>query len=197
MSSTRAWLFRVLVLASGGLLAYSWFTPWWSAYVRELGGRDHIVIMPWILDVDKDKLGMFMDLVTGYDLPVWFFPAMWAYLGIVIAALLFSLFAKDKVIKVWKGTFNLPSLIIGIAGFSYIVVAITMVIVTTIMIGDALGMKFIGVTSIYVEGVTQEGGGQGFVVADLQLGYWLAWGAGTLLIILALLRNKIIGKRDT
>jgi hypothetical protein len=30
--------------------------------------------------------------------------------------------------------------------------------------------------------------------SSLRLGYWLAWATGALLIVLALLRNKIIGR---
>jgi hypothetical protein len=120
---------------------------------------------------------------------------MWAYLGIVIAALLFSLWAKDKDIRIWKAGFKLPSLIIGVAGFSYIVVLVTAAIVATIKTGEVLDMQLIGTTAIALEGGTGEAGSSGFIVADARLGYWLAWGAGTLLILLALLRNKIIGKR--
>ena len=154
MSSTRAWLFRVLVLASGGLLLYSWFMPWWSAYIRELVGKEHMVIRPWGLEVDKSALGEYLELVTGYDLPSWFPQAMWAYLGIVIAALLFSLWAKDKDLKFWKVRFTLPSLIIGIVGFSYIVVLVTAAIVATIKTGDAIRRHLIGTTSISIYGVT-------------------------------------------
>ncbi len=195
MSSTRAWLFRVLVLASGGFLLYSWLAPWWSAFIRELPGKEHMVIRPWGLELDN-VLDPYMDLAAGWELPSWFPQAMWAYLGIVIAVLLFSLWAKDKDIRIWKAGFKLPSLIIGVAGFSYIVVLVTAAIVATIKTGDVLDMQLIGTTAIALEGGTGEAGSSGFIVADALLGYWLAWGAGTLLIVLALLRNKIIGKSD-
>ncbi len=192
MSSTRDWLFRVLVLASGGLLLYSWFIPWWSAHIIEVGGIDHIVIYPFGLQVNLEGVHSFID-VAANDLPAWVTPFMWAYVGIAIAALLYSLFAKDKEIRVWKVRFTLPSLTIGIVGFSYIVVAATAVTVLAIKAG-AFGVPVIGtVITDYIDEI------EGYVnlVTSLRFGYWLAYGAGTLLIVLALLRNKIIGKRDT
>ncbi len=191
MSSTRAWLFRVLVLASGGLLLYSWLIPWWSARIMEVGGKDHIVIYPFGLQVNLEGVHSFID-VAANDLPAWVTPFMWAYVGIAIAALLYSLFAQDKEIRVWKVRFTLPSLTIGIVGFSYIVVAVIMVIIASIKTGD-LGVELIGtvITDEYdeIEGYVN-------VRSGLVLGYWLAYVAGTLLILLALLRNKIIGKSD-
>ncbi len=189
MSSTRAWLFRVLVLASGGLLLYSWFQPWWSAYAIGYPGKEHLLIRPWGLEVDKTIIGPYLGSVTGWEMPALLTPAMWTYLAIAIAALLFSLWAKDKDLKFWKVRSTLPSWTIGIVGFSYIVVLVTMVIVAAIKTGEVVGMKLIGSTVLSVAGDT------GPMVADLQLGYWLAYGAGTLLIVLALLRNKIIGQR--
>jgi hypothetical protein len=162
--------------------------PWWSAYVVGSPGKEHIMIRPWGLELDLTVVGPYLGLVTGYEMPVWLTPTMWAYLGIVIAGLLFSLWAKDKELKLWKVRSTLPSLIIGIVGFSYIVVLVTMFIVATIKTGDVLGLKLIGTTVVSI------GGNRGTIVSDLQLGYWLAWSAGTLLIVLALLRNKIIGK---
>jgi hypothetical protein len=192
MSSTRAWLFRVLVLASGGLLLYSWFQPWWSARVMAVVGEHHVVIHPFGLEVILEDIYNFID-VAAADIPAWVTPVMWAYLAIAIAALLFSLWAKDKELKLWKVRFTLPSWTIGIVGFSYIVVAVTMFIIATMKTAD-LGIPLIGITE--TQGFEVLEGLSVSIKSDLQLGYWLAYGAGTLLILLALLRNKIIGRSD-
>jgi hypothetical protein len=46
----RTWLFRGLVLASVGLLVWSWFMPWWSAWVWAIDVKDAVVIRPWGLE---------------------------------------------------------------------------------------------------------------------------------------------------
>jgi hypothetical protein len=171
-------------------LLYSWFIPWWSVRIVE-DDMDHVWLHPWGLEVTKEA-ALYIDL-SAAEMPVWFTPAMWAYLGIVVAALLFSLWAKDKELKLWKVRSTLPSWTIGIVGFSYIVVAATAVTVLAIKAG-AFGVPVIGtVITDYIDEI------EGYVnlVTSLRFGYWLAYGAGALLILLALLRNKIIGKRDT
>ena len=41
------WVFRVLLVAAGAFMVYSWFAPWWSATVAGLPGKDQLVMRPW------------------------------------------------------------------------------------------------------------------------------------------------------
>ncbi len=185
MSILRVWIFRVLVLASGGLLLYSWLMPWWSFRIYELW-TDVAVIRPWGIEIDAPR--DYLYLIAGSDMPGWFGPVMWTYLGIVIAALLFSLSARNKGFKLWRIRFRLPSFIIGFVGFSYIVVVVLAVIIAAIRTGDYFDMPLIGDYFIKISESEYSD-----TSASLLLGYWLACGVGPLLLVLALLRSKIIG----
>lgn len=188
MKNARASLFRVFVVVSGGLLLYSWFVPWWAARVQELRGTDHVVIHPWGLQVNSPRILQYLPPGVDLAMPSWFTPVMWAYLGLAIAALLFSLFANDKPIKVWKVRFTLPSLIIGAVGLSYVVVVISAGGVTAMRLADS-NMPLTGRIVVDVGSDI----GTGIVYTGLQLGYMLAAAAGLALIVIALLREKIIG----
>lgn len=165
----------------------SWFMPWWSINVYEIG-ENAAVIRPWGLETQLRESEQ--ALIAGAEMPGWFAPFTFTYLGIAMLALVFSLFAKDKQFKFGSIKFTLPSLLIGLVGLSYIVVVITMFVVATIRTGDYFGgINLIGYTYIdlgepYVSGAD----------AGLLWGYWLACVVGPLLVVLALVRNKIIGE---
>jgi hypothetical protein len=95
MGSARTWIYRVLVLIGVGLLLFTWFQPWWTAYIEALD-TTAINIYPYGLEsfIPEEHL----DWVAGYDtaMPGWFTPFMWVYLGLVVLALLYSLFASSK-----------------------------------------------------------------------------------------------------
>ncbi len=184
MNNARVWLFRVLILAAAGLMLLSWFMPWWTADILELDAT--VVIRPWGLE---ENLGDFASWIKGSDMPAFFAPAIWTYLGICIAALLFVSWIKDRNIRLLRKHFSLPKFVIGLVGFSYIVVVVLAVIIAAIRTGDFYGLALIGYTYIDLGEPMISGVEAGFL-----LGYWLACAVGPLLIILALLRNKIIGK---
>jgi len=187
MGGIRTWIFRVLVLAGAGLFLYSWFQPWWTAYIDELE-TTAINIHPW--GVESFVPQEFAVWITGYEMPAFFAPLMWVYLGLCIAALLFSLFASSaKRVGVGKLGVSLPQALIGGVGLSYIGIVIIAVIVMLSRLEGFYNAPLIGTFIIdmgdpYMSAVN----------TNLLLGYWLACGVGPLLIILGLLRNKIIGR---
>jgi hypothetical protein len=126
--------------------------------------------------------------LQGSEMPGFFAPFMWLYLGLAIAALLIGAWIKDKSIGLFGRKFNLSKLIIGVVGFSYIVVVIVAVIFAAIRTRQ-FGLSLLG-RSFISRGELEET----WVEARLLFGYWLACGVGPLLIVLALLRNRIIGK---
>ena len=57
MGNSKIWLFRGLVLVGIGLLLLSWFMPWWSINVYEIG-PDAAVIRPWGLETQLRDVGV-------------------------------------------------------------------------------------------------------------------------------------------
>jgi hypothetical protein len=184
MGSSRVWLFRGLVIMAAGFMLLSWFMPWWEALIIQIQGV--VQIHPWGLE---HNLGPASGFISGVSMPVWFAPVMWTYLVICIVLLFLSLSITGKTTRLGRIKLSLPQLLIGGVGLSYIVIVVAAVIVAAIRTGD-LHMKLQGM-SIVMEHP------EVFAEGRLLIGYWLACGAGPLLIILALLRNRIIGYSRT
>ncbi|MFN8532474.1 MAG: hypothetical protein U0556_02900 [Dehalococcoidia bacterium] len=178
----------MLILLSGGLVLFSWFMPWWSARVQEIRGNEHVVIHPWGLQVNEHKILTYMPDNVNLALPDWIAPTMWLYIGLVVAALLFSLFAKDKMLTIWKVKASLPTLLIGVVGLSYLISIFTATIIIAMRLTQA-GMPMMGKVTVTVGSDV----GTGIVYTGLQVGYWAGIAAGVILVVLALLRSKIIG----
>ncbi len=164
-------------------MVYTWLTPWWAAYIEQFSFEPIAKIVPTGLWIDMSLVKGWERYTTGLDMPSWFTPAMWAYFGICMAALLFSLFEKGKKINLFgKVNLSLQQLIIGLVGISYIGVAIIAVIVISIRAGQFLGgIPLVGEAMIDLGGVAT-----GIVVTQLEYVYWLAIGTGLLLLVWAI-----------
>lgn len=180
----RAWLFSGLVLLVTGLLVLSWFLPWWGLDIEEFNKNDAIIIHPYGLE-DKTNLAG----ALGVAMPDYFAPLMWLYLSLVVAASLIGVWVRDKRVRLLGIRVNIPNLIIGVAGFSYIVVAITAAVYASIRLDEVGGIPLLG--RYYLR---MGGGMLSWVNGSLMLGYWLACASGLLLVALALFRGLIIGK---
>lgn len=184
MHNIRVWIFRVLIIAATCFMLLSWFMPWWRCFIW--GINREVLIRPWGLEHD---LGDLTSYIAGAEMPAFFALFMWIYLGLCVAVLLFSLFANEKTVSLGKFKLSLTKLLIGIVGVSYIVVVVSAVIVAAIRTGDFFGVHLIGTTVIDLgEPMISDAD------AGLLIGYWLACSVGPLLVVLALLRDKIIGK---
>ena len=184
MNNLRIWLFRFFILGVIALILVSWFLPWWICDIPT--AQLWVEVRPWGLE---HNLGIYSSYIEGSAMPVWFAPFMWTYLGLVVVALLFSMFTKEKEIKLGKFNLSLPHVIIGLAGFSYIVVAIIAAVFISIRTGDFFGVKLIGHT---VVDLTYPLIGDAY--SKLLPGYWLVCSAGILCLLLAIFRKKITGK---
>ncbi len=187
-NNARIWLFRILALACTALLVVSWLLPWWGADVEALALKNAIVIHPWGL---VSNMGDDTQYVPGWGtyMPGWFAPFMWCYLALAVIAVLIGSWMKDKSINFLGKKLNLSALLIGIAGFSYVVVVIIAVIMISVEAGGLFGIPLVGRVWIALGGHAE----QSWVASHILSGYWLSCVAGPLLIILALLRNRIIG----
>lgn len=160
--------------------------PWWTCEIVELMlDEPSILIRPWGLE---NNVKGFESYAADAEMPSFFAPLMWTYLCLCILGLIYSLFAHEKKIRIGKFNSTMPQLLIGLVGISFLVVVITAVIFAAIRTGDFYGTKLIGRTYIIVTPYFMESD----VYANLTPGFWLASSVGPLLIILALLRNKIL-----
>jgi len=191
---SRIWLWRGLVIAGLGLLLLSWLLPWWGALIPMVTTlKDSLIIHPYGLQVIMSEEDLaYMGITVKGMLPSWFTSAMWTYLGLCVGALVYSLFTGDKEVKISKLNIKWDSLLNGIVGFSFIVVAVMAAIIAMIKMGQ-YGMHFIGTTSYAIPGYEEEAeiGVVANVEASLRFGYWLAYGAGLFLIVLAFFRRRI------
>ncbi|MFC2026585.1 hypothetical protein ACFLUX_01250 [Chloroflexota bacterium] len=189
MGSVRIWIFRTLVVVGGGIFVYSWFQPWWSAYIVELL-LDALYIYPFGFEsLIPTEYAWY---IAGADtvMPAWFTPFMWVYFGLCLTALLVSLIiGSDKRIGWGKINMSLPTALIGGVGLSYIAV-VAAAALTISANAEAFGAPFWGKVYVDLQGRDLVS----WVETGPQFSYWLACALGPLLIVLALLRNKIIGK---
>ena len=186
MGSFRVWLFRVLVLVAAGLFLVSWLIPWWRSNIQEAGL--FVQIRPWGLE---HNLGYYMQYM-GDDpsMPAFFAPLMWLYLALAIAALLFSMFVEGRTVRLGTFELSLPQVLVAGVGLSYIFVAVVFVIYAYMRMA-ALDILFVGTSYIVIEdfGLGAE------AISDLEPGFWLACVVGPLCVVLALLRNIIVGSK--
>lgn len=186
MSGSRIWPFRVLVLVLAGLMLVSWLLPWWRADITAV--QDYWVqIRPWGLE---QNLKGYEAFTTGADMPEWFLPFAWAYIGICIVLLLCSLFlVGERDLTIGKLRLRWARWLVGGVGASYILCVVLAVVVATLRMKDYFDVAFVGSTFIAIGGHSES-----WVETRLLPGYWLACAVGPLLLLLGLLRNVIIGK---
>lgn len=181
------WIFRVLLVAGAAFMVYSWFAPWWSATVAAIPGENHLVMRPWGVEV-VPEVEANAD-ASLYSMPWFFAPFMWTYLGACMLALAASLFVTRRVSL---GRFSLPLavVLIGLVGFSYMA-AVGIAYGVGELKASWAGSNFIGKSMI----MNAMSGTKIKMVSDLEIGYWLALGAGAVLFVLALVRGLFVGKQ--
>lgn len=188
MSSLRNWIFRILTLIAGGLWVYTWFQPWWIAYIEELK-ENAVVISPNSM-VLSGTLRSYPHWIIGYEMPVWFWPMMWVFLAVYIGLLVYSLFnsARD-VVDIGKVRLTIPQLLVAFTGLSFIVFVVVFPIVITLRAPDFHGVVLQGSVFISMDEHTES-----FVITKLQLAYWIACGTAVYTFALGLLHKVIVGK---
>jgi hypothetical protein len=188
MNTLRLWIFRALVLICAGLLVSAWFMPLWSAEVVALKIDPAVVIYPWGLE---NYMGIYADYVAGSDMPGWFAPIMWIYLGLCVIALVAGLiFNKREISLFGKKSFNLSSLLVGIIGICTVCFIAGFILVASIRAADFYGVKLVGTTFVSLGSTSQSN-----ITAGFEPGFWILCVVAVLLLVLALFRNKIVGKQ--
>jgi hypothetical protein len=187
----RIWLFRGLTLLGTALFVVSWLLPWWRAYImeKELLGS-YMQINPWGLGTNLPI--DYRPYYNSWLMPDWWGPFAWTLFGCFVAALLLSIFVKEKQLNIFgKIKMPLPQFLVLGAGAMYVITLIAAVVVTYIRTQDfTKGFKLIGDTFISLGGALE-----GTMHAQYEFGFWLACGAAVFLVVIGLLRNKIIGNK--
>ena len=181
---SRVWLFRVLVAIAAGVMLVTWFLPWWTMDIEGFA-CDAATIRPWGLEL-CEKMGDFKILLRGTELPVWFAPFMWTYLGLCMLALLVGAFLQGKELGIGRFKIKLSQLLIGGVGFSYFVVGVVAAIYASIRCKACMGIPLLGRNFVDLGDPLVT-----FVESRFLPGYYLIYVAALLLIVLALLRDKI------
>lgn len=200
MSNARIWIFRFLILIGiVGLVISFAILPWWSLAIDMVPGLEWpLSIHPYGLD-DSAIWELMRSLPQGgaeADMPFWFTPAMWLYFGIVSLALLAAIWfaSKNKQIGLLGKKFSLTSFLLFGVGVSYVVVMLAFYLVASARLA-AVGIGFLGET--YVElGSYAVWDIATTTFGALRFGFWLAAGTALFILILAFLRNIIVGRQE-
>jgi hypothetical protein len=180
------WIFRLLVVAGGGGMLYTWLRPWWTIDAESFG-PDLVQIHPWGLGLNE-RLGDFVIFLKGSELPGWFAAFMWAYLVICMIALLVALWVRSGVkVGFGKIKIELNKLLIGGVGASYIIVGAVAAIFASMRVKALMNIPLLGRSWLDMGGEFQT-----FVESRFLTAYYLVYVVGLFLIILALIRDIIL-----
>lgn len=169
-NSNRIWLFRILVGTAEIIALVSFIMPWW---IGHFDPTHAIYIYGWGLRSNVQSLAPY---VTGDVTPLWKVVLAWAFLGISVGLAMYS-----TLIKKWWGVFLLG--FIGLGLIAYVTIAINIVVKNRL---EMFNIPLEG--SVVVYNIVK-------IHADLQFGHYLAYISGGIMMILALLRNLIVGKQ--
>lgn len=179
-----AWIFRMLLVAAAAFMIYSWFQPWWSAKVAVLPGDNHLVLHPWGIEtVAQVRANADPSM---WEMPWFFAPFMWTYLGVSMLALAAGLVLNRRV-SIGRFSIPLATLLILLVGLSYLLAA-GMAFGIGELRASWAGTNFIG-KSTFTE---PQSDAKIKMVSTLRDGYWYAVGAGGAITVLALLRGLFV-----
>jgi MFS family permease len=183
MSAFRVWLFRVLVAIAAVVMVISAARPWWTLDIRTDVG-DYIVkvyqygIPSW--DPIYAVTSQLREYMTKDVTPFYQTVLAWIYLAASVVLALLSTWLKDR-----KGKWLLGG--IGLVYIAYAAIAITWIYIRTGSLQYDIPLQ--GHTHWYEQGEVT-------VNAWTSIGraHYLAYVAGAMFVILALLRDIITGK---
>lgn len=182
-----AWIFGGLTLVALGLILYTWFQPWWSAYIEFLK-QDAVIIYPHAMNI-LGTLKDYPEWILGSEMPAWFFPVMWLFLTMFVFALVASFFFKDEWFRVGKYKVSVVQFLVGSVGLAYVILVVVFPIVIAIRAPEFGGVKLQGSVFVSMNEHTES-----FVNSRLQPAYWIACFIGPGLLLMSIFRDKILGK---
>jgi hypothetical protein len=180
------WIFRILLVAAGAFMLYSWFQPWWSTDIAVIKGDTDMVLHPWGVDAAPQVRTNIDQSAFQMPFPQVFAGFMWVYLAVCMLGLAASLFVTRRV-RLGPINMSLAMLVILLVGLSYMVAVGAALGIGTLKAG-AFGINFIG-KGVYVDPGSDA---KLKMVSQLELGYWLALAAGGALTFLGLIRPLFV-----
>jgi hypothetical protein len=182
MSASRVWLFRALVAIAAVVMVISAAMPWWICEIESDGGDFTIEVFQYGIPAYRriyavtERLRPYMasDITPYYQTVL-----AWVYLAVSVVLALLSTWLKDR-----KGKWLLGG--IGLVYIGYAAIAIIWIYFRT---KSGYNIKLQGHSWWDVDGEV-------FVNAFTRVGtgHYLAYVAGALFVVLALLRDIIIGR---
>jgi hypothetical protein len=176
------WIFRLFVAVGCGLMIASFSLPWWQVTQMDIQGllgdstiSNPITIYGFGLRHNLVELG---SRISGDVTPLYQTILAWVYIAVSICLALISTRLKGM-----KGT-----LLLGSIGLCYIVYAVTTNFIVVSNRMAELGFALQGTSSVFMDGsfITMH--------SEFAQSYYLAFSAGGIFIILALIRQLLISK---
>ncbi len=168
MRNKTACIFSAMTLLASGMMVFSFSLPWWIGKFSE---NTAINLYGWGL---RHNLIQFAGRLENDLTPLYQTVLAWAYIGLSVALILFSIFTKRKKIAI---------LIQGIVGAGYIVYALSgMYLVIEHRLSDF---------GIALQGESIPYGGELanlMVQSSIQPAFYLALATGVFIVILAIIR---------
>ena len=176
MKNIRFWLLQAFIGIVIALMIVSFIGPWWVAYIESSPNLASVVnvtinLYQWGIPVGMESEYYSTDLTPFYQIIL-----ARIFLGASILLALFSSWLKGK-----KG-----QLLLGLIGISWI--------------GYALGALYLISTRTAEYGISMQGTVTldtfpVIITSSLQSGYYIAYAAGFLCLVLVFTRNRITGNR--
>ena len=187
-SGVRSIIYKVLTLAAIGAWTWSWFQPWWEAYIETLQ-QNGVVIYPHQMLI-AGTLRDYPQWIVGAEMPAFFFPLMWVYLAVCLGLLIFSLFDADEfTFAIGKLKMSTTQALVGAAAIALVTFVVVFPIVISLRAPQFHGVPLQGSVFISMNEHTES-----YVITSLQTGYFVACGTAAFTAALAFLRNLIVGK---
>lgn len=176
MKSIRFWLLQAFIGIVIALMIVSFIGPWWIAHIESSPNLASVVNVTINLYQWGIPEGMQSEYYSADITPFYQIILARIFLGASIILTIFSFWLKGK-----KGR-----LLLGLIGISWI--------------GYALGALYLISTRTEEYGISMQGTINldifpVVVTSSLQSGYYIAYAAGFLCLVLAITRNRITGKR--
>ena len=180
------WIFRVLLVAAGAFMVYSWFQPWWSGNFVVIPGDNDMILHPWGVEAVSQVRTNVDESLFSMPFPEVFAGFMWVYLVVCMLGLLATFFVSKRF-RIGPIPVSVPVLIILLVGISYAAAAGIAYEIGWLK-ASASGAKFVGVSSV-LEPAT---GAKVRMTSQLEIGFWLAIAAGGIITFLGLIRPLFV-----
>jgi hypothetical protein len=179
------WIYRVLLVAAGAFMVYTWFQPWWSGNFVVIPGEPDMVLHPWGVEAVSQVKTNVDESLFQMPFPQVFAGFMWVYLAVSMLILLAGLF-WSKSVSLGRIRLSVPMLLILFVGISYAAAAGIAYEIGWLKAGMS-GAKFIGNSNV-LEPAT---GAKVKMTSQLEIGFWLTIYAGAAIAFLGLIRPLI------